>query len=141
MADEHIAQFFFNVFLPMSASDGPEESTTVVESNYGSHSSPAEELRNKNVTERMVQLLKGFADGTCLRIRCFLRDREVCVHDVVEAPGMIQSAVRHQPRVFPDARLVFHRREGRDIYYRRANSHVREMLDSALDQGTEPEVG
>jgi ArsR family transcriptional regulator len=84
-----------------------------------------------------VQLLKGFADGTRLRILCLLRGREVCVHEIVDALDMSQSAVSHQLRVLRDARLVSHRRDGRHVYYRLADEHVRELLENALSHGAE----
>jgi ArsR family transcriptional regulator len=84
-----------------------------------------------------VQLLKGFADDTRLRILCLLRGREVCVHEIVDALDMSQSAVSHQLRVLRDARLVSHRRDGRHVYYRLADDHVREMLENALSHGAE----
>ncbi len=86
-----------------------------------------------------VQLLKGFADDTRLRILCLLRGREVCVHEIVDALDMSQSAVSHQLRVLRDARLVSHRRDGRHVYYRLADDHVREMLENALSHGAENE--
>ena len=133
----YITQPFFNFFLRMSADNEPEESSAAVESTCGSDSALKEELPSKDVAERTVQLLKGFADGTRLRILCLLRDREVCVHDLVEALGMTQSAVSHQLRVLRDARLVSHRREGRHVYYRLADRHVRAMLENALRHGAE----
>lgn len=84
-----------------------------------------------------VQLLKGFADETRLRILCLLRGREVCVHEIVEVLDVSQSAVSHQLRVLRDARLVSHRREGRHVYYRLADDHVQEMLENALSHGAE----
>mgnify|MGYP006296702481 CR=1 FL=1 len=84
-----------------------------------------------------VQLLKGFADATRLRILCLLRGREVCVHEIVDVLDVSQSAVSHQLRVLRDARLVTHQREGRHVYYRLADEHVREMLENALSHGAE----
>jgi DNA-binding transcriptional ArsR family regulator len=116
-----------------------DESTDAAESHCGSEASLAEALPDERVTASTVRLLKGFADETRLRVLCVLRDREVCVHDIVEALDMSQSAVSHQLRVLRDARLVAHRREGRHVFYRLADDHVREMLENALTHGAEPE--
>jgi ArsR family transcriptional regulator len=96
-----------------------------------------EDLPDEAVVTPTVQLLKGFADVTRLRILCLLRGREVCVHEIVDALDMSQSAVSHQLRVLRDARLVSHRREGRHVYYRLADDHVRELLENALSHGAE----
>jgi ArsR family transcriptional regulator len=93
-----------------------------------------------SVVTATERLLKGFADETRLRLLCLLRDREVCVHELVDALDMSQSAISHQLRVLRDARLVTHRREGRHVYYRLADAHVREMLENALTHGAEPEA-
>lgn len=121
----------------LMASDVASEEST--ESHCGSEASLMEALPDEQITANTVRLLKGFADATRLRILCLLRDREVCVHDLVEALDMTQSAVSHQLRVLRDARLVAHRREGRHVYYRLADDHVREMLENALTHGAEPE--
>ena len=96
-----------------------------------------ETLPDRAVLSSTVQLLKGFSDDTRLRILCLLRGREVCVHEIVDALEMSQSAVSHQLRVLRDARLVAHRRDGRHVYYRLADDHVRELLENALSHGAE----
>lgn len=96
-----------------------------------------DDLPDASVLRSTVQLLKGFADGTRLRILCLLRGREVCVHELVDVLEMSQSAVSHQLRVLRDARLVTHRRDGRHMYYRLADDHVRELLENALSHGAE----
>lgn len=96
-----------------------------------------DDLPDETVVTSTVQLLKGFSDETRLRILCLLRGREACVHEIVEALDMSQSAISHQLRVLRDARLVDHRREGRHVYYRLADDHVEEMLENALSHGAE----
>ncbi|MFP4227936.1 MAG: ArsR/SmtB family transcription factor [Salinivenus sp.] len=97
----------------------------------------ADALPDEAVVTPTVQLLKGFADSTRLRILCLLRGREVCVHEIVDVLEVSQSAVSHQLRVLRNARLVSHRRDGRHVYYRLADDHVRDMLENALSHGAE----
>jgi ArsR family transcriptional regulator len=120
------------------APDTAKDSDTL-DTTCGTEAVLSEALPDDAVTDATVRLLKGFANQTRLQILCLLRDREVCVHDIVEALGMSQSAVSHQLRVLRDARLVSHQREGRHVYYRLADDHVREMLENALTHGAEPE--
>ena len=94
-------------------------------------------LPDEATLRESVQLLKGMADGTRLRILCLLRGREVCVHELTEALDVTQSAVSHQLRTLRAARLVARRREGRHAYYRLADAHVEQMLDNALSHGEE----
>jgi ArsR family transcriptional regulator len=118
--------------------DAAEDSTDTLDVTCGTEGPLSKALPSDSVTDETVRLLKGFANETRLQILCLLRDREVCVHDIVEALGMSQSAVSHQLRVLRDARLVAHRRDGRHVYYRLADDHVREMLENALTHGAEP---
>ena len=111
--------------------------TDQIETDCDGDAALADDLPDEAIVTPTVQLLKGFADGTRLRLLCLLRGREVCVHELVEALDMSQSAVSHQLRVLRDARLVSHRREGRHVYYRLADDHVREMLENALSHGAE----
>jgi ArsR family transcriptional regulator len=92
---------------------------------------------SEDVMMATVRLLKGFADATRLKILCLLREREVCVHEIVEALEVSQSAVSHQLRTLRHARLVRPRRAGRHVYYRLADAHVEEMLENALSHGQE----
>jgi len=96
-----------------------------------------EKVPEDSLVQASVRLMKGFADETRLKILCLLREEEACVHDVVEALDVSQSGVSHQLRVLRDARLVTYRREGRHVYYRLADEHVREMLSNALLHGAE----
>ncbi len=95
------------------------------------------ELPRPEVRSEAVMLMKGFADETRLALLSLLRDGPVCVHELVDALELSPSAVSHQLRVLRHARLVRARKEGRHVYYRLADDHVRRMLDDALSHGAE----
>lgn len=97
---------------------------------------PAAEV-TAEVLDEAVALLKGFADPTRLRILLLLRDGEVCVHQIVEALSMTQSAVSHQLRTLRTARLVEFSKRGRHVYYRLADQHVRDVLDDVVSHSQE----
>ncbi len=94
-------------------------------------------LPNEAVAQEAIKLLKGFADPTRLRILSLLRVGEVCVHQLVEALDMSQSAVSHQLRALRGARLVTFTKRGRHVYYRLTDEHVRAILDSVLSHSEE----
>jgi ArsR family transcriptional regulator len=108
-----------------------------LETHCGPHTVLEQKIPDTLTTTSTVQLLKGFADETRLKILCLLRGQEVCVHDIVEVLEVSQSAVSHQLRVLRDARLVAHRRDGRHVFYRLADAHVEQMLENALTHGEE----
>lgn len=88
-----------------------------------------------------VQVIRGFADPTRLRILALLRAGEVCVHDIVAAlqtqQPLTQSAVSHQLRLLREAELVQARRDGRHMFYRLADAHVEQMLADVLAHAAE----
>lgn len=96
-----------------------------------------EQIPAEEVVEETERLLKGFANGTRLRILSVLRDGEVCVHEIAEALEVTQSAISHHLRLLRDARIVSKRREGRHVYYMLGDEHIRDMLENALSHGRE----
>jgi len=92
---------------------------------------------DRPIVTEAVRQLKGFADETRLLLLSLLREGPVCVHDLVDAVELSQSAVSHQLRVLRDARLVTSVKRGRHVYYSLADRHVERMLDNALSHGAE----
>jgi ArsR family transcriptional regulator, lead/cadmium/zinc/bismuth-responsive transcriptional repressor len=97
----------------------------------------ADLLPDEGLVDEAVILLKGFADPTRFKLLLLLRQGEVCVHQLVETLEMSQSAVSHQLRVLRAARLVSYKKRGRHVFYRLADDHVREMLESTLSHSEE----
>lgn len=97
----------------------------------------SELLPAEGLVDEAVILLKGFADPTRFKLLLLLRQGEVCVHQLVEVMEMSQSAVSHQLRVLRAARLVSYKKRGRHVFYRLADDHVREMLESTLSHSEE----
>lgn len=79
---------------------------------------PTEEAQN------MAAFFGILADPNRLRLLSALAKQELCVCDLAAATKMTESAVSHQLRVLRSHRLVKYRREGRNIYYSLADSHV-----------------
>lgn len=57
---------------------------------------------------------------------------ELCVCDLSLLVGMNQSAVSHQLRLLRTSHVVERRKEGRIVYYRLADEHVRHVLADGL---------
>lgn len=73
------------------------------------------------------------ADPGRLRLLTSLLEAgELCVCDLSAATGMGESAVSHALRLLRAHRVVQARRSGRMNFYRLADSHVRLLLDLAL---------
>ncbi len=95
------------------------------------------EINDEKLINRAVLLLKGFADPTRFKILCLLKEQEVCVHQIVDAFDISQSAISHQLRILRDARLVISRKKGRHVYYKLADQHILDMLQDSLSHSNE----
>jgi len=95
----------------------------------------AEVLKRLPRDEEVVELANFFdalGDATRVRIVLALAEGELCPCDLSRITGLSVSAVSHQLRVLKDRKIVNHRREGRNVYYKLSNEHVRRIVESAL---------
>jgi DNA-binding transcriptional ArsR family regulator len=74
--------------------------------------------------QQMAEFFGTLADPTRLRLLSVLATQELYVCDLATALKISESAVSHQLRVLRSQRLVKDRKEGRNIYYSLADSHV-----------------
>jgi len=80
----------------------------------------------------LAGIFKSLSDPTRLRIISALSHREFCVTDLAAALEMEQSTISHQLRDMRVQRLVSFRREGRRVFYRLDDPHVRNLLEQGL---------
>lgn len=81
----------------------------------------------------LAELFKALGDPTRVRMLSVLADTEVCVGDLSEALGMGQSAVSHQLRYLRELRLVRARRDGKHVFYKLDDDHVRSLFKQGLE--------
>jgi ArsR family transcriptional regulator len=82
-------------------------------------------------------VFKSLSDPTRLRIISMVSDREFCVSDLVAALEMEQSTISHQLRDMRRLGLVSFRREGRHVFYRLDDPHVRSLYEQGLAHSQE----
>ena len=63
---------------------------------------------------------------------------EWCVTELATSTGTKLSTLSQQLRVLYSERIVERRRDGKHIYYRLADEHVRELVSAALEHAGEP---
>lgn len=80
----------------------------------------------------VAEMFALLADPNRVRILQALSLAELCVCDLSLLVGMNQSAVSHQLRLLRTSRVVERRKEGRIVYYRLADEHVRHVLADGL---------
>ena len=84
------------------------------------------------VAARLAGVFKSLSDPTRLRIISLLAERELCVTDLVAMLEMEQSTISHQLRDMRNVGLVSFRREGRHVFYRLDDPHVRSLFEQGL---------
>lgn len=84
--------------------------------------------------QRLARHFQLLADPVRLRMVYALSEvEELCVGDLAAVVGASESGTSHQLRQLRLAGLVRTRKQGRVVYYRVADAHVRMLLDVAAD--------
>jgi ArsR family transcriptional regulator len=73
---------------------------------------------------RFMTVAKALADENRIRALLALRQRELCVCQIIELLGLAPSTVSKHLSILRQARLVDSRKDGRWIYYRLAGDDV-----------------
>lgn len=91
-------------------------------------------LLSSDDADRLADRFRLLSDPGRLRIIYALLDAgELCVCDVAATVDASESATSHQLRSLRLAGLVRSRKEGRVVYYRVDDTHVRLLLDVAVE--------
>jgi ArsR family transcriptional regulator, lead/cadmium/zinc/bismuth-responsive transcriptional repressor len=88
--------------------------------------------------QRMAEFFGVLADPNRLRLLSALANQELCVCDLAAGLRMGESAVSHQLRILRAMRLVTYRKEGRNVYYSLADSHVINLYREVAEHLNEP---
>ena len=80
----------------------------------------------------LSDFFKLFGDSTRLAILLALDGAELCVCELAEVVGLTKSAVSHQLKSLRQNNLVRYRREGKNVIYSLADSHVKDIIDLAI---------
>ncbi len=96
-----------------------------------------QQLPEETVLSDTAEIFKMLADPNRLRLLLALAQEELCVCDLAELVETSASAVSHQLRLLRTARLVRNRREGKMVYYRLDDEHVRRLLQEGLRHAEE----
>ncbi len=87
--------------------------------------------------ERAAAIFRVASDEARLRLLERLSEGEWCVSELAEAAGVGLSTVSQQLRLLRSEHLVKRRRSGKHVFYALADSHVAEIIRSALDHAIE----
>ena len=87
---------------------------------------------------RMVcELVRQLSDETRIRIFWILCHREECVQEIAALMEMSSAAISHHLRRLRACALIVSRREGKEVYYRAADTKearfLHQMIEDLLD--------
>lgn len=88
---------------------------------------------NSDFMLELAEFFKNFADTTRMKILTALDEEELCVCEISERLSMTDSAVSHQLKMLRNANLVRSERRGKHIYYSLADTHVRDIIEKAIE--------
>jgi DNA-binding transcriptional ArsR family regulator len=109
--------------------EGGQEVCDVKHSHPDVVTSVRPELVSLRAAEALAATFSVLGDPTRVRLLDALAAQELCVCELAELVGMSESAVSHQLRLLRSLRLVRSRRNGRMVFYRLDDNHIRLLLE------------
>lgn len=94
---------------------------------------PKRELPPEELLQDLGDLFKVFGDTTRIRIMYALYDGEMSVSAISDLLGMTQPAISHQLKTLKAANLVSGRRQGKTIFYRLSDEHVKSIIAAGYE--------
>lgn len=91
-------------------------------------------LENTENFQTVAGVFKQLSDSTRLRIFWILCHREECVINIAALMGMTTPAVSHHLKQLKNAGLIISRREGKEVYYKAASTHLCQHLHLIMEQ-------
>ena len=93
-----------------------------------------EQLDQVNDFQTVADIFKQLGDTTRIRIFWLLCHCEECVINISDMLGMSSSAVSHHLRPLKNSGLIVCRRDGKEMYYRAANTPQSQLLHQMIEQ-------
>ena len=92
-----------------------------------------ENVPDSNTLQSMADIFKTLGDPSRLKIVTALSTCELCVCDLAAVCGPSESAVSHQLRILRNLKIVRYRREGKIVFYRLDDDHVKSLISQSLE--------
>ena len=80
------------------------------------------------------EVFKQISDGSRIRILWLLCHCEECVSNIAAAMNMSDPAVSHHLKLLKKSGLITSRREGKEIYYKLADSETAQLLHHIIEE-------
>ncbi len=93
-----------------------------------------EEMPSVETIKTVAEAMKQLGDPSRLRIFWLLCHCEECVINIAAATGMSSPAVSHHLKLLKDAGLIVSNRNGKEMYYRAADSDIVLKLHHTIEE-------
>ena len=90
-------------------------------------------IKDDELTLKISKLYKVLSDKNRTAILYVLKNKNMCVHELMKYLGQEQSLVSHQLKILRDANIVRTSRRGNHVVYSLADDHVNILLDVAKE--------
>ena len=87
----------------------------------------------EKVISDVSEFFKIFSDTTRIQILWALSKSDMCVCDIAFLLNITKSAVSHQLKILRDYNLVKSQRNGKEVIYSLSDSHVKDILEKAVE--------
>ncbi len=116
--------------LTASVSKAEHAETEEMMSNAYDHQTIAHLIQNVSEDELsdLAELFRIFGDSTRIKILFDLFQGEKNVTEICDDLEMNQSAVSHQLKILKTSKLITSRRDGKAVFYRLADEHVKTII-------------
>ena len=98
------------------------------------HTAMRELLRGEAHFQSVADIFRQLGDPSRIRIFWLLCHCEECVVNIADMVEMSSPAVSHHLRVLKDSGLLSSRRDGREVYYRAADTPQSRLLHEMIEQ-------
>ncbi len=92
------------------------------------------ELSKIGKFDAAAEYFKLLSDATRIRIFWLLSHQEACVINIAAMLDMSSPAVSHHLRMLTDVGLIESRRDGKEVYYRSADTEKNQLLHEMIEQ-------
>lgn len=82
--------------------------------------------------QSLTDIFKALSEPSRLKIVTALVTCELCVCDLAAVSGSSESAVSHQLRILRNLKIVRYRREGKIVFYRLDDDHVKSLINQSI---------
>ncbi len=93
-----------------------------------------QQLSNIDNFQKIAEIFKQIGDATRVRIFFLLCHYEECVTNISAMLNMSSPAISHHLRPLRNSGLIVSRREGKEVYYRAADTAQSQLLHQMIEE-------